>query len=1139
MHNIRAWFGRLFDIRTGEWKRLLLLYAFAFLLNISVVWGQAASNALFLEKSGAKNLPLMFIADAILTAFSIIIYSAFVDRLSNTRLMIIISLGGSILLIATRIGLFYELPLAYPTLFLLERVWRALISIHSWTYIADFYDTRMAKRHFPLIGSGSRTSGILAGVLIVPIILLFQIENLVIAWIGALFASGCLAWVIPLLAPPASTEKKKASANAIKNYQEGFRFVLGSPFLRLMAVAALFSTLTIYLLEFEAQSFLEAHFRSSANELGMFYGKLETLSNLITLPIQMFFLSRVITWLGVGNANLIFPVLSSIAYFWIILFPSLPAASFARVDQTALRSVFRTPIDGLLFNAISPNMRGRARAFINGLLIPLGALLAGLLLLVVEQQWLPSSILIGPGLFITFVYVFLSLRLRSRYAHSMLSLLEADEMEVFRSSRAESSYMDPATLHLLEQRLEQAESNETTVILAEMLYDLQGQKALPLLYKTALRSDTEVYATILYMLDSDVFSHPLVRELCLGGIYNANPDVRRAATNILVKSPGMLQDTVLLDVLLEKRTDVDETIQATIIPMLIQTHQPKYEQPSQAILTAWLDNATNENHRLLGLQVLARTGDKRLLQKIEQYVQDPSPSVRCQVAELIGQLFLSTSQKEVQQRGMDILQTYLADEDDTVRLTVVNSLIHLKNEQSSTILFVALQDEQLNIRQLACQGIHPLPQKKLEQALDDKKSYLVESATFLLARANHHRARRLIPQLMEQLVIDVYTLCLHRKVILPLHSSESELLALSLQEQCTLVIQRVFWLLEAIRSKEQVQTLYHSLQSTNSTERANAKEALESITTPRLARLIAPLIENSSLDALVMIAQDSLHLSLPSLWHVVHSFWPQFKQNPQALSLSSRNLLLIQTKWLQALTMYTLAQELHASTLEADTHIVETFQTALQETYEMYQDKKEHLVYTTARRLLFQHDTSGQYNLIEEELPMLSRIEKVIFLKQVSFFERMTTEQLRVIASISEEKTFEAEEKIVSEGESGTTLYVIVSGRVAIQRQAKNRRKAIARLGVLRPKEYFGEMSLFDDEPTSADVVALERSCVLLMRRDPLIALIKRQPELGLEMLKVFSKRLRQANTQLSDKTESKPKELVDVYDKLWGDLEF
>ena len=146
-------------------------------------------------------------------------------------------------------------------------------------------------------------------------------------------------------------------------------------------------------------------------------------------------------------------------------------------------------------------------------------------------------------------------------------------------------------------------------------------------------------------------------------------------------------------------------------------------------------------------------------------------------------------------------------------------------------------------------------------------------------------------------------------------------------------------------------------------------------------------------------------------------------------------------------------------------------------------------------------------------------LEEVIFLKQVPFFQEMSTSDLRVLASISEEATYEAGQPIVTQGTRGDALYVIVSGRVAIQRRKHAATEAtLTDLATLGPRDYFAEMSLFDDEPHSADVTALTNTQVIKMRRAPLMALVKRQPDLALGLIKVLSRRLRQANAALAKK---------------------
>jgi CRP-like cAMP-binding protein len=189
------------------------------------------------------------------------------------------------------------------------------------------------------------------------------------------------------------------------------------------------------------------------------------------------------------------------------------------------------------------------------------------------------------------------------------------------------------------------------------------------------------------------------------------------------------------------------------------------------------------------------------------------------------------------------------------------------------------------------------------------------------------------------------------------------------------------------------------------------------------------------------------------------------------------------------------------------------------------------LVRETALLVLAQQHQAGHH--LTKEAQMLTTIEKLVFLKQVPFFQEMSIAQLHVLASISEEMDVAADETILSEGEYVDALYVLVSGRVALQRRQKRRQDSITRLATLGPRDYFAEMSVFDNEPLSADAVALEPTRLLLVRQSPLIALIKRHPEMGLALLKVLSQRLRQVDDRFAEKVKARPKKLVDLYDTL------
>jgi hypothetical protein len=96
-------------------------------------------------------------------------------------------------------------------------------------------------------------------------------------------------------------------------------------------------------------------------------------------------------------------------------------------------------------------------------------------------------------------------------------------------------------------------------------------------------------------------------------------------------------------------------------------------------------------------------------------------------------------------------------------------------------------------------------------------------------------------------------------------------------------------------------------------------------------------------------------------------------------------------------------------------------------------------------------------------------IDKVVLLKGVSLFAAIPHESLAQVAPLLSERWADPGELVVSKGEDGDCLYLIASGSVRVHDGDRV-------LGDLRPLQYFGEMSLLDGKPRSADVTALEPS---------------------------------------------------------------
>ena len=69
---------------------------------------------------------------------------------------------------------------------------------------------------------------------------------------------------------------------------------------------------------------------------------------------------------------------------------------------------------------------------------------------------------------------------------------------------------------------------------------------------------------------------------------------------------------------------------------------------------------------------------------------------------------------------------------------------------------------------------------------------------------------------------------------------------------------------------------------------------------------------------------------------------------------------------------------------------------------------------------------------------------------------------------------FKKGDKILREKEEGSCLYVILKGKIEIEKEVEHSEPPIAPLTVMEEGEFFGEMSLLNEEPRSANAIALE-----------------------------------------------------------------
>lgn len=146
-------------------------------------------------------------------------------------------------------------------------------------------------------------------------------------------------------------------------------------------------------------------------------------------------------------------------------------------------------------------------------------------------------------------------------------------------------------------------------------------------------------------------------------------------------------------------------------------------------------------------------------------------------------------------------------------------------------------------------------------------------------------------------------------------------------------------------------------------------------------------------------------------------------------------------------------------------------------------------------------------------------------LRRVSIFEGLPPAALQRLSGCLKPVEFPKDARIVGQDDQGDSLYIIVQGRVKVVLYGESGREVI--LTIFRSGDFFGEMSLLDGEPRSANVIALETTQALVLSREDFLLHLRETPESAQRVLEEMCKRLRHADAVIGNLA------LLDVYGRV------
>lgn len=135
-------------------------------------------------------------------------------------------------------------------------------------------------------------------------------------------------------------------------------------------------------------------------------------------------------------------------------------------------------------------------------------------------------------------------------------------------------------------------------------------------------------------------------------------------------------------------------------------------------------------------------------------------------------------------------------------------------------------------------------------------------------------------------------------------------------------------------------------------------------------------------------------------------------------------------------------------------------------------------------------------------------------LEKIPIFQDLSKRELEAVVRILHRREYVPDEVVIRQDEPGLGMYIIKSGKAVVLTEPGN-----IQLSALGDGDFFGEVSLLDETPRSATVVARSHCVIFGFFQSDLFSLIERDPRFGVKIVvrvaKIIGDRLRKANQQM------------------------
>jgi len=1016
----------LFKVLPEEMRMVALIAALFLCIQAGQGIGENAAFGLFLGRVDVDQLPYMYMGLGVFVALASLAYATSLSRFRDASVVTYLLAISVFVFVGQWMAIAIFDVSFYSILWLTTYGMGVLAGTVLWTIAGEVCDARQAKRLFPLFTSMGILGSVVGNLLTGFFASIAGADNLIILYAILLGIGFFLTRKITRVY--FHPEVAATRYNLISDMRAGFDFVRGSQLFRLVAISSILYSILFFTVDFPFSEIVSNQFQGDEASLAGFKGVFTSITTTVTFLVSLLLANRLYTRLGIIGSILIMPVTYVVAFVVFFISFSFGGAVLVRFSQLVFLGGLMGTAWNALFNVVPPERRGQVLAFNNGVPAQLGVFLSGVLIILSKQALETKDILLL-GAFVAVVSVYITLKMKPAYGDALLNALRAGRVEVFSDQdESFSGYQnDPAAMQVIHNALHDPKAHVRRL-------------AVEMSAKTGNRE--------------------IIPDL-IDRLYDDDGGVRTAATRAVADLGGY---SALGDVILGL-DDPDNEVRMETLASL-----PKLEVDSSPELTRTLERLLKDSHP--GVQahaavVLLYLGNSKQAQRfLANLFKHKDVSKRLTALRSFGHV-AAGAQRSIPLK-VDLLLSSLHDDASTVRREATRVTRYLHEEAVIAEVATLFEDDDVAVRRAASESLRQLwPESR--SAVLDRLQHTNGSVIYAILASIPAGDEDAFSSLRGYIQSEVANIRFLRSTLdrLPRDGRVLSLLVDTLSLRESKSEERLVKAVGLFGNPRALDLIRKSLNAGDSSTRASALEALETLGDRKITQEILPILDRGGV-------------------------FKRPEENALSIEEALGILLADEDHWLRAL---------------AARAVPELELTNCASTLQKLKRDKHPLVKQAASDALKLLDGKKM-----KTLKTLSTLERILLLREIPMFAGLAPEDLEKIADIAHEQLYAARGIICREGEPGDTLYIIVSGDVEVVKSMGRQESILATRG---SGEFVGEMAILDSAPRSATLRALNDVRVLSIEGDAFKSILLDRPEVAVSALRNMSARIRALNERI------------------------